>query len=117
MIDKSKLLSSLGLKDINQGSSTGYNWLNSNGKTSGVFSPGDGNKISSIVETDESTYEKILDSAKKNVYFMHDLPAHHGEEISDGLLYDSRSIVFKQAENRIWAQIALIDTIFSLNNF
>ena len=48
---------------------------------------------------------------------MHDLPAHHGEEISDGLLYDSRSIVFKQAENRIWAQIALIDTIFSLNNF
>ncbi|MBI21770.1 MAG: ornithine carbamoyltransferase [Chloroflexi bacterium] len=61
--------------------------------------------------------EKILDSAKKNVYFMHDLPAHHGEEISDGLLYDSRSIVFKQAENRIWAQIALIDKIFSLNNY
>ena len=34
MIDKSKLLRSLGLKDINQGSSTGYNWLNSNGKIS-----------------------------------------------------------------------------------
>ena len=53
MIDKSKLLSSLGLKDINQGSTTGYHWLVSSGKTSDVFSPVDGNKISSIVETDE----------------------------------------------------------------
>ena len=43
MVDKSKLLSSLGLKDINQGSSTGYQWLNSSGKISGVFSPVDGN--------------------------------------------------------------------------
>ena len=63
MIDKSKLLSSLGLKDINQGSSTGYQWLNSSGKKSDVFSPVDGNKISSVVETDEDTYEKIIEAA------------------------------------------------------
>ena len=62
MVDKSKLLSSLGLKDINQGSSTGYQWLNSSGKISGVFSPVDGNKISSIIETDEDTYEKIIET-------------------------------------------------------
>ena len=56
MVDKSKLLSILGLKDTNQGSSTGYNFLNSSGKKSDVFSPVDGNKISSIIETNEDTY-------------------------------------------------------------
>ena len=40
---------------------------------------------------------------------MHDMPAHDGEEISEGLLYDERSIVFNQAENRLWAQVALMD--------
>ena len=56
---------------------------------------------------------KLLDKAKKNVKFMHDLPAHHGEEIEDGLLYDERSIVFNQAENRLWAQTGLMEYIFS----
>ena len=46
---------------------------------------------------------------------MHDMPAHDGEEISKGLLYDDRSIVFQQAENRIWAQTALMDMMFSIN--
>ena len=53
----------------------------------------------------------VLDNANKNVKFMHDLPAHPGEEIEEGLLYDSRSIVFDQAENRLWAQTGLIDYI------
>ena len=81
MIDKSKLLSSLGLKDINQGTSTGYNWLNSNGKTSNVFSPVDGNKISSIVETDESTYEKIIESASNAFTSWRKVPAPKRGEI------------------------------------
>ena len=50
MVDKSKLLSILGLKDTNQGSSTGYNFLNSSGKITDVFSPVDGNKISSTLD-------------------------------------------------------------------
>ena len=53
----------------------------------------------------------VLDNANKNVKFMHDLPAHPGEEIEDGLLYDLRSIVFDQAENRLWAQTGLMDYI------
>ena len=53
----------------------------------------------------------VLDNANKNVKFMHDLPAHPGEEIEEGLLYDSRSIVFDQAENRLWAQTGLMDYI------
>jgi ornithine carbamoyltransferase len=50
----------------------------------------------------------LLDQAAPNVKFMHDLPAHPGEEISGGLLYDPRSVAFNQAENRLWAQAALM---------
>lgn len=54
---------------------------------------------------------ELLDQAGLNVKFMHDLPAHPGEEISDGLLYDSRSVAFDQAENRLWAQAALMEKL------
>jgi len=54
---------------------------------------------------------KLLDLAKPDVKFMHDLPAHPGEEISDGLLYDPRSVAFDQAENRLWAQAALMEKL------
>jgi len=53
----------------------------------------------------------LLDQAGTNVKFMHDLPAHPGEEITDGLLYDSRSVAFDQAENRLWAQAALMEKL------
>ncbi len=81
MVDKSKLLSSLGLKDINQGSSTGYQWLNSSGKISDVFSPVDGNKISSIIETDEDTYEKIIEAASSAYISWRKVPAPKRGEI------------------------------------
>ena len=55
--------------------------------------------------------ENLLDMASKNVKFMHDLPAHPNEEISENLLYDERSIVFPQSENRMWSQMALIEKI------
>jgi ornithine carbamoyltransferase len=51
---------------------------------------------------------RLLDSAKQDVLFMHPLPAHHGEEISPGLLDDRRSVVFDQAENRLHLQKALL---------
>ncbi|NQW21366.1 MAG: ornithine carbamoyltransferase [Chloroflexi bacterium] len=53
----------------------------------------------------------LLDQAAAGVKFMHDLPAHPGEEISHGLLYDPRSVAFDQAENRLWAQAALMDKL------
>jgi len=52
--------------------------------------------------------EKLLDSAKPDVVFMHPLPAHPDEEISAGLLDDPRSVVFPQAENRLHLQKALL---------
>jgi len=57
--------------------------------------------------------DKLLSLAKKDVLFMHPLPAHHGEEISTGLLDDPRSVVFEQAENRLHLQKALLVRLLS----
>jgi ornithine carbamoyltransferase len=56
---------------------------------------------------------KLLDLAKKDVLFMHPLPAHIGEEISAGLLDDARAVVFDQAENRLHLQKALLARLLS----
>lgn len=52
---------------------------------------------------------RLLDAAAEDVLFMHCLPAHRGEEISDDLLDDPRSVVWDEAENRLHAQKALIE--------
>jgi len=57
--------------------------------------------------------DKLLSLGKKDVLFMHPLPAHHGEEISVGLLDDRRSVVFDQAENRLHLQKALLVRLLS----
>ena len=56
---------------------------------------------------------KLLSLAKGDVLLMHPLPAHHGEEISPGLLDDPRSMVFNQAENRLHLQKALLVKLLS----
>jgi ornithine carbamoyltransferase len=55
---------------------------------------------------------KLLALAKKDALFMHPLPAHHGEEISPGLLDNPKSVVFDQAENRLHLQKALLAKMF-----
>ncbi|WP_417661337.1 ornithine carbamoyltransferase [Pseudomonas sp.] len=51
----------------------------------------------------------LLDMADENVLFLHCLPAHRGEEISEDLLDDPRSAAWDQAENRLHAQKALLE--------
>lgn len=53
--------------------------------------------------------ERLLSLADKDVLFMHCLPAHRGEEISDALLDDARSVVFQEAGNRMHSQKALME--------
>ena len=51
---------------------------------------------------------ELLSLAKKDAIFMHPLPAHHGEEIAEGLLDLPQSVVFDQAENRLHMQKAIL---------
>jgi ornithine carbamoyltransferase len=52
--------------------------------------------------------EKLLAVAPPHARVMHCLPAHRGEEVTDGVLEGERSIVFQQAGNRMHAQKALL---------
>jgi len=69
-----------------------------------------------LVFHDYKVDEKLLSFAREDVLFMHPLPAHHGEEISPGLLDDPRSVVFDQAENRLHLQKALLSKILLPDN-
>jgi ornithine carbamoyltransferase len=51
----------------------------------------------------------LLDHAREDVVFMHCLPAHRGQEVSESLLEDRRSVVFREAGNRLHSQKALLE--------
>jgi len=55
----------------------------------------------------------LLDAAHQDVLFLHCLPAHRGEEISNDLLDDPRAGVWQQAENRLHAQKALLEKLIA----
>ncbi|MEM9622310.1 MAG: ornithine carbamoyltransferase, partial [Pseudomonadota bacterium] len=55
--------------------------------------------------------EALLDQASREVLFMHCLPAHRGEEISETLFDDSRSVVWHEAGNRLHSQKALMEFV------
>lgn len=52
---------------------------------------------------------ELMDHAAEDAIFMHCLPAHRGEEVSEDMLEDPRSVVFDEAENRLHAQKALLE--------
>ena len=57
---------------------------------------------------DYQVNEQLARHAKPDYVFMHCLPAHRGEEVSEGVIDGEHSIIFDQAENRLHAQKALM---------
>jgi ornithine carbamoyltransferase len=57
--------------------------------------------------------EQLLGAARPEAVFMHCLPAHRGEEVTDAVMELAHSIVFDQAENRLHAQKALLLMLLS----
>lgn len=58
---------------------------------------------------------KLLALAKPDAVFMHCLPAHAGEEVTEEVLDSRQSIIFDQAENRLHTQKAILAKLVELN--
>ena len=57
--------------------------------------------------------QALLELAPRSAKVMHCLPAHRGEEITDAVMDGPQSVIFDQAENRFWVQLALLLAIFN----
>lgn len=55
----------------------------------------------------------LMNLAMEDALFMHCLPAHRGEEISEDMLDDPRSVVWQEAGNRLHAQKALLEFLIT----
>jgi ornithine carbamoyltransferase len=52
--------------------------------------------------------QALMDQAKDDALFLHCLPAHRGEEVTDEVIDGPQSVVWDEAENRLHAQKAIL---------
>jgi len=104
------------------------NWANSNGgKVLWSESPEDAAKGADAINADtwvsmgdKNAEERmellknfqvnstLMSLANENAIFMHCLPAHRGEEVTDEVIDGKQSVIFDEAENRLHAQKAIM---------
>lgn len=54
---------------------------------------------------------ELLAKAKPSAKFMHDMPAHYGEEVAPGMLEHPQSLAYQQAHNRLHGQKAILELL------
>ena len=54
----------------------------------------------------------MMDSAKPEAIFLHCLPAYYGYEVTKDVAHGPQSVIFDEAENRMWAQIGIMVTLY-----
>jgi ornithine carbamoyltransferase len=57
--------------------------------------------------------QEIMKKAKPDVIFMHCMPIYYGEEVTIDVAHGQKSVVIDEAENRLWAQMALLTKLLS----
>ena len=72
-------------------------------------------KIREKAFADYQVNERLMNLAHSDCLFMHCLPAHRGEEISENMLDHKHAVVWDEAENRLHAQKALVEFLINEN--
>ena len=60
---------------------------------------------------DYTVDDKLMGLAKPDAIFLHCLPAYYDYEVTKEVAHGPQSVIFDEAENRMWAQIAIMVTI------
>jgi ornithine carbamoyltransferase len=60
--------------------------------------------------------EQLLAKTGKDTFFMHCLPAHRGQEVTDGVMESDLSLVFQQAANRLPVEKAILVSFMEKSN-
>ena len=55
----------------------------------------------------------LMAQANEGALFMHDMPAHYGEEVPPGMLEHPQSVAYPQAHNRLHAQKAVLEFLLA----
>ena len=53
--------------------------------------------------------DSLMDYAKKEAIFMHCLPVHRNEEVIDSVIDGKQSVVWQQAQNRMYIQQSILN--------
>jgi ornithine carbamoyltransferase len=65
---------------------------------------------------DYSVNQEIMKNAKPDALFLHCMPIHYGEEVTRDVVFGPQSVVIDEAENRMWAQMALLIRLLAPSN-